>query len=347
MKSPLTLVFFLLIFRSYGQNIDCTKFLSQKLELDNPKTIIDNLKNFMPCGGVDAIDVQIFSQGPILGSLMISNTNTKKIETYRDLLEVINKARSYAGYPTMRKQTINLNTLTVTKALPDNWEVNKPLLQPVYNEVELNGIHDFLLSHPNQNWTYRDLVIAYQQARKDETATQDKRRRESLALMRYNAKKQYASLCDTSKLTFVTEDIIAINDYEAGLALSKKIHKPPLIYFNAYGAIYCRKLESVVFADPKIHAYLNNFIIISLSVDDRTPLSKTLQYQSKSRGYINTVGNKNADLQALKFNANSQPFLSVLNSSGMSLTNSISYGPAEDFLKFLVDAKSKWDKNNN
>ena len=65
----------------------------------------------------------------------------------------------------------------------------------------------------------------------------------------------------------------------------------------------------------------NEYIVISLYVDDRTDLPEKEQYVSKLNGKnIRNIGNKNSDLQASRYNTNSQPYYVLLDHDEQMLT---------------------------
>ena len=60
--------------------------------------------------------------------------------------------------------------------------------------------------------------------------------------------------------------------------------------------------------------YLNNqYVLLSLYVDDKTELSREEWYTSKYDSKIKkTIGKQNADFQIARFNNNAQPFYVIL-----------------------------------
>jgi thiol:disulfide interchange protein DsbD len=113
-------------------------------------------------------------------------------------------------------------------------------------------------------------------------------------------------------------NIDAFYDYEEGLAYARKVHKPVLLDFTGWSCTNCRKMEASVWSDPEVLERLkNDYVLISLYVDDRTALSETEKYVSKvSLKPINTLGQKWSDLQEALFNTNAQPFYVVLGPDG-------------------------------
>ena len=100
-------------------------------------------------------------------------------------------------------------------------------------------------------------------------------------------------------------------DYEQGMAAAKAEDKPVLIDFTGFGCVNCRKMEAAVWTDPQVADKLtHDFVLISLYVDDKTPLSEPYVVtdadgQTKT---LRTVGAKWSYLQSHKFGANAQPF---------------------------------------
>lgn len=107
-------------------------------------------------------------------------------------------------------------------------------------------------------------------------------------------------------------------DYEEGLAYAKKVNKPVFIDFTGHACVNCRKMESAVWPDKEVLSRLSNdFVVIQLYIDDKTDLDASEQTISKYSGKnIQTIGNKWSDLQASRFNANSQPFYVLLDVKG-------------------------------
>jgi thiol:disulfide interchange protein len=101
----------------------------------------------------------------------------------------------------------------------------------------------------------------------------------------------------------------AFFDYQEGLAFAKKVHKPVMIDFTGHACVNCRKMEATVWPDKSVlHLIRDNYVLIQLYVDDKTNLPANEQYTSSfSKRLINNIGALNSDIQAAKFNSNSQP----------------------------------------
>lgn len=107
-------------------------------------------------------------------------------------------------------------------------------------------------------------------------------------------------------------------DYEEALVTAKELNKPVLIDFTGWNCVNCRKMEANVWTDPKVASLLKqDFVMVELFVDDRTELTAEEQFVSSYSGKkINTIGKKNSDFQASKFNSNSQPLYVIVDAEG-------------------------------
>ncbi len=127
-------------------------------------------------------------------------------------------------------------------------------------------------------------------------------------------------------------------NYEEGLAYAKKVGKPVLLDFTGFGCVNCRKMEAVVWVDSKVKQKIEeDFVLVSLYVDDKTPLEKTILMEENGKTVkIRTVGDKWSLLERYKFGANAQPFYVILDSEGNLLSGSYTFEPDVDqFLNFL------------
>jgi thiol:disulfide interchange protein DsbD len=114
------------------------------------------------------------------------------------------------------------------------------------------------------------------------------------------------------------DNIDAFYDYDEGIAYAKKVNKPVLLDFTGWSCTNCRKMEASVWSDPEVLKRLkNDYVLISLYVDDRTALANSEKYISRvSAKSINTLGQKWSDLQEVQYNTNAQPFYVVLGPDG-------------------------------
>ena len=127
-------------------------------------------------------------------------------------------------------------------------------------------------------------------------------------------------------------------DFEQGMAAAKAEHKPVIIDFTGFGCVNCRKMEAAVWSDPQVADILNNkYILISLYVDDKTPLTSPIEVEENGQiRTLRTVGDKWSYLQRVKFGANAQPFYVLLNEEGHPLAGSRSYDEdIQGYIEFL------------
>ena len=116
------------------------------------------------------------------------------------------------------------------------------------------------------------------------------------------------------------------HDYESGMAVARAQGKPVFIDFTGYGCVNCRKMEASVWADARVADKLkNDYVLISLYVDDKTPLKEPFEITDAqgNKKTLRTVGAKWSYLQSHKFGANAQPFYVALDPvTGKPLTGS-------------------------
>ena len=116
-------------------------------------------------------------------------------------------------------------------------------------------------------------------------------------------------------------------DYEAGMAYARSLGKPVLIDFTGFGCVNCRKMEAAVWTNNQVRNLIDkDYVLISLYVDDKTPLPETIEVQENGKTTkLRTVGDRWSYLQRTKFGANAQPFYVLLDGNGDPLTVSRSY----------------------
>lgn len=100
------------------------------------------------------------------------------------------------------------------------------------------------------------------------------------------------------------------NDLEEARAYAVQVGKPLLLDFTGWGCVNCRKMEEEVWSRPEVRQRLaEDVVLVSLYVDERTPLAESDQRVSETTGKkIKTIGQKWGDMQAQYFNANAQPY---------------------------------------
>ena len=128
-------------------------------------------------------------------------------------------------------------------------------------------------------------------------------------------------------------------DYDEALAAARREGKPILVDFTGFGCVNCRKMEAAVWTDPQVADMLmNDYVLVSLYVDDKTPLPEPVEVADGQGGTrtLRTIGAKWSELQRSRFGTNAQPYYVILDSEGKQLAPGRGYD--EDvaaFVKFL------------
>ena len=137
-------------------------------------------------------------------------------------------------------------------------------------------------------------------------------------------------------------------DFEAGMAAARLEGKPVMVDFTGFGCVNCRKMEAAVWTDAKVADLLNNkYVLISLYVDDKTPLPEqiTVKDTDGTDRTLRTVGDKWSYLQRHKFGSNTQPMYILLDNEGMPLTGSRSYDEdINEYIDFLNTGLDNYNK---
>lgn len=137
------------------------------------------------------------------------------------------------------------------------------------------------------------------------------------------------------------------HDFEVAMQMAQTAGKPVLIDFSGFGCVNCRKMEASVWTDDKVADMLqNDFVLVTLMVDDRTPLAKPMKVVEQGvEKVFTTVGEKNSYIQRHKFGANAQPFYVALDAEGKPLNKSYAFdeNPA-NFVEFLKTALDNYKK---
>ena len=139
----------------------------------------------------------------------------------------------------------------------------------------------------------------------------------------------------------------AFDDYESGMAYAKKVNKPVMIDFSGFGCVNCRKMEASVWTDPKVKQMLeNDYVLITLMVDDKTKLPQPIEIQENGKTRkLKTIGDKWSYLQRSKFGSNAQPFYILLNDEGQPLGPSYAFNEdVSKYIQFLQNGLKEFEK---
>ena len=136
-------------------------------------------------------------------------------------------------------------------------------------------------------------------------------------------------------------------DFEAGQLYALKTNKPILLDFTGWACVNCRKMEENVWSQGEVYRMLKDeFIIISLYIDDRTELPETdqfdFQYPNGRIKTINTIGEKWATFQSLNFESASQPFYVLMSPDNVLLNQPIQYTDKVTYENWLKQGLQKF-----
>lgn len=152
----------------------------------------------------------------------------------------------------------------------------------------------------------------------------------------------------TNKL-HVPFGLTAYFDLEEGIAAAKILKKPVMLDFTGHTCPNCRKMEEQVWKDPAVLSRIKeNFVLVSLYVDETEELPISEQYTDKNGVKIETVGGKNLDYEIKTFGFNAQPLYMFLDLNGKPLSD-VKYGydpSVAGFIKHLDAVKAAFDAAN-
>ncbi len=131
-------------------------------------------------------------------------------------------------------------------------------------------------------------------------------------------------------------------DFESGKAAAIAQQKPILLDFTGWACVNCRKVEENIWTQPEVFELLRDeVVLISLYVDDRTPLAEadqqTVTYADGSNRTLKTVGQKWSTFQALNFKSVSQPYYVLILPDGTLLNPPVQYTDKTTYLAWLKE----------
>ncbi|HNR18537.1 MAG: thioredoxin family protein [Bacteroidetes bacterium] len=156
--------------------------------------------------------------------------------------------------------------------------------------------------------------------------------------------KEWRTTTDTD----CPHNLSCFHDYDEGMAYAKTQNKPVLIDFTGYNCANCRKMEDDVWSDPKVLKKLSDdYVLISLYVDDKTEMPEDKQYISKFNGKkIKTKGNRWSEMQAMRYNANTQPMYVLVDHKEQTLAKPWSgyENNSAKYAQFLDEGLCRFEK---
>lgn len=138
-------------------------------------------------------------------------------------------------------------------------------------------------------------------------------------------------------------------DFDEGLKYAKENNKPILLDFTGWACVNCRKMEETVWVENNIFNLINDeYVLISLYVDDRKELPEDLQFDFIRKNgklkKIKTVGDKWATFQAINFKTASQPYYVLLSPELEVLHSAQQYTDKDTYFNWLKEGLTEFKK---
>lgn len=135
-----------------------------------------------------------------------------------------------------------------------------------------------------------------------------------------------------------SKEFIEFDDYTRGMEYAREHNMPILIDFSGYGCVNCRQMEEAVINTEDVHSFIaENFVVIKLMVDAKTPLASPITVTTDNGNItLETVGDKWMFLQNYKFGASTQPYYVILDNQGSLMNEPTSFHDSpERFMTYL------------
>mgnify|MGYP006209001303 FL=1 len=141
-----------------------------------------------------------------------------------------------------------------------------------------------------------------------------------------------------------------IKDFDEGKLESLENNKPILLDFTGWACANCRRVEENTWSEPKVYDMINNeFILISLYVDDRSDLNQDqiiiLTDKNGNEKTLKKVGEKWSAFQTINFKNNSQPYYVLLSPNLEVLNKPIQYTDTDTYQSWLSEGLENFKKN--
>ena len=127
------------------------------------------------------------------------------------------------------------------------------------------------------------------------------------------------------------------DNLEDGIAAAAAQGKKVFVDITGHGCVNCREMEARVWSDPRVLERLRrDYVIVSLDVDDKTPLPEYKWVTTPEGKVLKDVGRVNSRMVLDRFGVNSQPNYFILDSDGNTLKGPRGYNLSTDgFVEFL------------
>ena len=116
------------------------------------------------------------------------------------------------------------------------------------------------------------------------------------------------------------------DNLEDGIAAAAASGKRVFVDITGHGCVNCREMEARVWSNPEVLQRLrDNFVIVSLYVDDKTRLPEEKWVTTPNGKVLKDVGRVNARLVLDRFGVNSQPNYFILDAEGRTVAGPRGY----------------------
>jgi hypothetical protein len=270
------------------------------LKTGNRDSLLSLIQSLLHCG-LDSFDLQPF----FLGITMVQAVSDTDNPVVRDVYDKIILLKETQPYREARQRYEKLNAIAVRildqPVSMENWPgIRKEIAGTLHDNNLLDRVETFLSEKLEEDGESATLTYG---SMFDE----------------FNAYEQetfmLSSLApENTKSTGATSDVLASMDFDQALAESDTT-KPILLYFNGFGAVNCRKMETSVLREADVFSLIrDSFNLINLYVDDRTEPDHARMETIRKRFpevAIKTIGQYNQHLQIVLTNRTNQPCFAV------------------------------------
>ena len=142
---------------------------------------------------------------------------------------------------------------------------------------------------------------------------------------------------DTAGLVALPHGLTGFDNLDDALAAAAASGKNVFVDITGHGCVNCREMEARVWSNPEVLQRLrDNFVIVSLYVDDKTRLPEEKWVTAPNGKVLKDVGRVNSRLVLDRFGVNSQPNYFILAPDGAILSGPRGYNlDAAAFARFL------------
>jgi thiol:disulfide interchange protein DsbD len=138
-------------------------------------------------------------------------------------------------------------------------------------------------------------------------------------------------------------------DFEQGMEYARQVGKPVFLDFTGHGCVNCREMEERVWVDPTVQQILrDDYVVIALYSDDRTPLAPADRIITPAGKELKTIGKKNSHLLNSRYGVGAQPAYLLLDERGELLAPVRGYDlDIAEYIDFLRSGVAKYHASND